>query len=93
MWFVCSATGSIFLYVATSAPNKQSLGATNGLAQLAASIVRAIGPVLSTSLFAASAQHNWLGGTAVYLVLICLAWLSLLVGKMLPECLWNDGED
>jgi Na+-transporting methylmalonyl-CoA/oxaloacetate decarboxylase gamma subunit len=49
--------------------------------------------VLSTSLFAASVQHNWLGGTAVYLVLILLAWLSLLVGKMLPEKLWNEEKD
>jgi hypothetical protein len=83
-------TGSIFLYISAASPNKQSLGATNGLAQLAASIVRTIGPTLSTSLFAASVQHNWLGGSAVYVVMICLAWVSLLVGRKLPPRLWNE---
>ncbi|KAI0346590.1 MFS general substrate transporter [Trametopsis cervina] len=84
------AYGSIFLYVAASAPNQRSLGATNGLAQLAASVVRAIGPALSTSLFAASVQHNWLGGTAVYAILIFLTWCSFFVGKRLPVKLWNE---
>ncbi|KAI0703802.1 MFS general substrate transporter [Cytidiella melzeri] len=87
------AYGSIFLYVAAASPNKHSLGATNGVAQLAASIVRAIGPALSTSLFAASVQHNWLGGTAVYVILVCVSWSSLFVGRRLPERLWNEEED
>ncbi|KAI0090258.1 MFS general substrate transporter [Irpex rosettiformis] len=86
------AYGSIFLYVSAASPNRQSLGATNGVAQLAASIVRAVGPALSTSLFAASVQHDWLGGTAVYVILICLAWASLLVGRRLPTQLWNEEE-
>ena len=47
---------------------------------------------MSTSLFAASVQNEWLGGTAVYVILICLAWGSLLVGRRLPERLWNEEE-
>lgn len=73
-----------------AAPNNNSLGATNGIAQLAASIVRAIGPALSTSLFAASAEHKWLGGNAVYIILIYVSALTLLVGKKLPVKLWNE---
>ena len=83
------AIGCTFLYVAASAPNRQSLGATNGLAQLAASIVRAIGPAMSTSLFALSVERDWLGGRAVYFILVTLCMLCLLVGRKLPVELWN----
>ncbi|KAJ3557587.1 hypothetical protein NM688_g1389 [Phlebia brevispora] len=85
------AYACIFMYVAASAPNKRSLGGTNGLAQVAASVVRAIGPALSTSLFAASVEHNWLGGNAVYVCMVFLTCLSLLVGNMLPKELWEKG--
>lgn len=61
------------------------------MAQLAASVVRAIGPALSTSLFAASVQHDWLGGSAVYVALIQIACLTLLVGRQLPLKVWNEG--
>ncbi|KAI9443935.1 MFS general substrate transporter [Lactarius indigo] len=43
-------------------PNKQSLGATNGLAQTMVSIQRAIGPAAAASLFAFSLDNNILGG-------------------------------
>lgn len=83
------AYGCTFMYIAAAAPNKQSLGATNGIAQLAASILRAIGPAMSTSLFAASVENNWLGGNAVYVFLVALSVLCFWVLRRLPTELWN----
>ncbi|KAH9935200.1 major facilitator superfamily transporter [Epithele typhae] len=58
--------GTVFMYVHSSAPNSRSLGAVNGIAQVLASVARAIGPAASTSLFASSLEHNWLGGNLGY---------------------------
>lgn len=86
----CDMTyGCVFMYVTASAPNRQSLGATNGLAQLAASVFRAFGPAVSTSLFAASIDRHWLGGYAVYAILVSLSISSLLVARKLPVELWG----
>jgi hypothetical protein len=85
--------GSIFMYVTASAPNKRSLGATNGLSQMSVSISRAIGPALSTSLFSYSVQHNILGGYAVYLPMIILSLLALILGMQLPEHVWEEKDD
>ncbi|KAJ3571158.1 hypothetical protein NP233_g3935 [Leucocoprinus birnbaumii] len=84
--------GSIFMYVTSSAPNKRSLGATNGLSQMAVSISRAIGPALSTSLFSYSVQHNVLGGYGVYLLMIILSFLALLIATFLPTRVWEEND-
>ncbi|GJE96228.1 MFS general substrate transporter [Phanerochaete sordida] len=87
----CDMTyGCVYMYVTSSAPNRRSLGATNGLAQLAASILRACGPAIATSLFAATMSNHWLSGYAVYVILISLSASSLLVGRLLPVELWNQ---
>ncbi|KZP17587.1 MFS general substrate transporter [Athelia psychrophila] len=80
--------GCIYIYMSAAAPNRRSLGATNGIAQTVASIVRVIGPAASTSLFAASAKHNLLGGYAVYLILTVLSGLSLFVVARMPKQPW-----
>lgn len=85
--------GVIFMYVSTAAPNKRSLGATNGIAQLAAAIVRSIGPASATSLFALSVEHNWMGGYAVYAILMGLASLTLVVANRLPREVWPRHDD
>jgi len=72
-----------------AAPNKRSLGTTNGLSQTIVSIARAMGPAISTSLFAFSVQHNFLGGYGVYAVFITLTSFSLLVAARLPDELWS----
>jgi len=77
------------MYVTESAPNRRSLGATNGLAQTTVSTARAIGPALSTSLYSFSVEHQILGGYGVYAVLTTLATLSLLLAIQLPHQLWN----
>ncbi|KAG0699248.1 MFS transporter [Suillus ampliporus] len=74
----------ILMFITAAAPNKRSLGATNGLAQMTASIVRAIGPVMSTSMFAYSIQHNLMGGYAVYVVLVTMSVLAVRFSAKLP---------
>ncbi|KIK82134.1 hypothetical protein PAXRUDRAFT_832390 [Paxillus rubicundulus Ve08.2h10] len=74
----------VFLYVTASAPNQKALGAVNGLSQTTASIARAIGPALATSMFAYSVEHNLLGGHAVYLVMISITLATAQLGAMLP---------
>ena len=81
--------GCIFIFVTGAAPNKQSLGATNGIAQLAASIVRAIGPAGATSLFALSLDQDWIGGYGVYAVFTVLSCALLFVGIPLPRRGWT----
>jgi hypothetical protein len=80
----------IFLYVQASSPSKSTLGATNGIAQTAASIARAIGPASTTSLFAYSIQrHDTAGGALVYCILGALTVVAAAVSRMLPAEPWN----
>jgi len=81
---------AIFIFVTRAAPNKQSLGSTNGLSQSLTSIARAIGPVMSTSLFAVSKQYNILGGNLVYVVLGILITILIVLSRRLPDL--EDGE-
>lgn len=76
--------GSISMII-TSASEKRSLGATNGLSQTTISIARAIGPTISTSLFAFSSEHNLLGGYAVFAIFFVLSCASVLLAKQLPD--------
>jgi len=73
------------MYVTEAAPSQSSLGATNGLAQTTASVARAVGPALSTSLYSFSVQHDLLGGYGVYAVFGLLATLSMFVAIQLPR--------
>ncbi|KAM6504167.1 hypothetical protein JOM56_001110, partial [Amanita muscaria] len=66
-------------------PNKSSLSATNGVAQM---VVRAIGLGLATSLFALPLQKNLLGGYAVYAALFLFSCISLFFAVRLPPQVW-----
>lgn len=88
-----SLSGCIFMYITSAAPNKRSLGATNGIGQLLAAIVRAIGPASASSLFALSIERNWLGGNAVYLLFGVLSCLSLFACDLLPVQVWHRDDD
>ncbi|KAG6370820.1 major facilitator superfamily domain-containing protein [Boletus reticuloceps] len=44
----------IFIYIVAATPNRASLGATNGIAQLLVSVMRTIGPASSSSIFSIS---------------------------------------
>ncbi|KAH9169218.1 MFS general substrate transporter [Lactarius sanguifluus] len=80
---------AIFMYISSAAPNKRSLGATNGLAQTMVSIQRTVGPAAAASLFAFSLDNNILGGNFAYVVLLCLVWVGLAVAVQLPRGLWE----
>ena len=77
--------GCIFIYLTAASPNRASLGATNGLAQVFVSITRATGPVLATSLFSLSLAGGYLGGGLVYLVLTGISVVSIMCGLALPR--------
>lgn len=80
----------IFLYVQASSPSRDTLGATNGIAQTAASIARAIGPAGATSLFALSmARQDIAGGMLVYWVLGFVTIAAAGVSRMLPAEPWT----
>ncbi|KAI0302856.1 MFS general substrate transporter [Multifurca ochricompacta] len=83
---------SVFMYISTAAPNKRSLGATNGLAQTVVSIQRAVGPAIAASLFAFSLENNILGGNFVYVVLLFFVYLGLHVAVQLPKETWNHND-
>ncbi|KAI0046335.1 major facilitator superfamily transporter [Auriscalpium vulgare] len=88
-----AAYGAIFMYVSTAAPNKRTLGATNGIAQTVTSVQRAIGPALSTSLFAFSLENNVMGGHFVYVVLILMSILAVGLATRLPRDTWKVKEE
>ncbi|TBU27875.1 MFS general substrate transporter [Dichomitus squalens] len=86
--------GAIFLFITSSVPDSRLLGATNGVAQVVAAVVRAIGPAASTSLFATSLERNWLGGYGVYAILIPFSVILSIVSTLLPREMWpKPGEE
>lgn len=93
LFFMDTAYGCIFMYITASAPNKRSLGATNGLSQTTVSAARAIGPALSTSLFSFSVERNILGGYGVYAFFTVFSALSLLLAVRLPHQIWAESQE
>ena len=77
------------MYVSSAVPNKRSLGAANGLAQVATSIQSAVGPAVADWLFAYSLTHNVLGGNLAYVVLVGVVCFALGVATRLPRNAWN----
>ena len=77
------------MYISSAAPNRRSLGATNGIAQMIVSTQRTIGPAASASLFAFSLDNNILGGNFVYVVLLAMVWIGLAVALKLPKNKWK----
>lgn len=85
--------GAIFMFITASAPSKASLGATNGLSQTTASIARAIGPALATSLFSLSVEKNVLGGYGAYALFVVLSVLALGLAVRLPMEVWEEDDE
>ena len=81
------------MYIASAAPNRRSLGATYGLAQVAASTQRMLGPAAADWLFAFSLTNNVLGGNFVYLFLIILVGVGLCISVQLPRKMWTHRSD
>ncbi|KAG1876636.1 MFS multidrug-resistance DHA1 sub-family [Suillus subalutaceus] len=59
-----------FMYIAAASPNRASVGATNGFAQVVVSVMRAIGPAAANSAFSISIERQYLGGNLVYCVMV-----------------------
>jgi hypothetical protein len=80
------------MFVTASAPTNTVLGAIHGLGQTSASMARAVGPALATSLFAVSKERNFLAGNAAYVVLIMLAVALRWLGSQLPDEIQDRNE-
>ncbi|KAJ7760704.1 member of major facilitator superfamily multidrug-resistance, DHA1 sub-family [Mycena maculata] len=80
--------GAVFIYISAAAPNRASLGATNGLCQLSVSLMRAIGPAVANSLFSLSMEKEYMGGWLVYYVLLATTCVALWVAAQLPRRPW-----
>lgn len=67
------------MFITASAPSKDDLGSINGMGQTSASIARAIGPAVATSMYAFSKEHRILGGHAAFvwfmLLAVAFCWL------------------
>ena len=87
-----SVLGAVFIFIAAAAPNKSSLGATNGLAQLSVSIVRSVGPAVASSLYSLSIDedHHYMNGGLVYYVTVAIGLCAIWVGSLLPSCPWKN---
>jgi hypothetical protein len=83
-------TGCIFIYISAASPNRASLGATNGIAQLLVSIVRAVGPATTTTLFSLSLAEGYMGGGLVYVVLLAVSLVVVTFGTTLPPEVWRS---
>ncbi|KAJ7163911.1 member of major facilitator superfamily multidrug-resistance, DHA1 sub-family [Mycena crocata] len=81
--------GAVFIYISAAAPNRASLGATNGLCQLSVSLMRTIGPAAANSLFSLSMEKGYLGGWMVYYVLMATTVVALWVAAQLPRRPWG----
>ena len=82
----------VFIYIAAASPNRASLGATNGIAQLLVSIMRTIGPASTTSMFSISIktpEHAWF----VYYYLLSLACVGIGASLLLPRKPWSRSAD
>ncbi|KXN88656.1 hypothetical protein AN958_06924 [Leucoagaricus sp. SymC.cos] len=77
--------GAIFIFIQAASPNRASLGATNGVCQVAVSVMRAIGPATANSLFSLSIANNYLGGYLVYYMLVVIVGAALFVASILPS--------
>jgi len=80
--FACLA---IWVLVTRSARNPESLATVAGSCQSVASVLRAIGPALSNSLFSLSIDKGYLGGYLVYFVFVCSSVMMLCAASFLPR--------
>jgi hypothetical protein len=91
-WFtqkLITHAGVMYMYISSAAPNKRSLGAAYGLAQVASSVQSVLGPAAAGQLFAFSLTHNVMGGNFPYVVLVGAACVALGTSTQLPRNTWT----
>ncbi|KAL4072613.1 major facilitator superfamily domain-containing protein [Scleroderma yunnanense] len=79
----------IFIYIANSSPNRGSLGATNGIAQMFVSIMRTFGPASAASMFSFSIEkpeNAWFA----YYYLLALVFIGIGASLLLPRKMWKN---
>ena len=89
-------TACINVFITCAAPNKRSLGATNGLAQTTRLVASIVGPAFGASLFAFSVERNLLGGYAVHGVVFLVSSIAVILGLQLPvevATAWEKEDD
>ncbi|KAG2093751.1 major facilitator superfamily domain-containing protein [Suillus discolor] len=79
------------LFIRAAAPNRASIRATNGIAQVAVAVARIVGPVSAALVFSYLLQQGhdpWL----IYYFLIVIAFLAVGTGLLLPRdpSVWED---
>jgi hypothetical protein len=79
-----------FMYIAAASPNRASMGATNGFAQVVVSVMRAVGPAVANSAFSISIERQYLGGNMVYCVMAGMVWVAMGAGILLPRAVRNN---
>jgi len=91
--------GCIFIFITAAASSKQTLGGTNGLAQMFVSIMRCVAPAVVTSLFSVSLSLEFdrgkgiFAGSLVYLVMLVFGGIAIAGGTMLPKVVWTRPEE
>lgn len=78
----------MFIYIQAASPNRASIGATNGFAQLLVSTMRAIGPASATSLFSISIEtpeRAWFA----YDYMLFLVCIGMAASLLLPRNVWS----
>ena len=82
---VSTAFGAGHVLVVQNATSQETMGSTNGLAQMANSGVRGLAPYLSSSLFSVTLQRRLLGGFLVYIVYAASMAGSIWTSLALPK--------
>ena len=81
--------GCAFLSITSSVESPRGLGSVHGIGQTAASLGRALGPTIATSLFAYTLQSGLFGGLGVYVILIAMTLCGMPLAYKLPEKAWE----
>ncbi|KIL61543.1 hypothetical protein M378DRAFT_166825 [Amanita muscaria Koide BX008] len=82
--FKYGAYGSMHVMVTQSAPSRSALGTVNGIAQALGCVQRSLAPSVASSLYALSLQRGWLGGNAVYYILMVVVACGFRFAFTLP---------
>ncbi|KAF8731157.1 hypothetical protein AX14_005059 [Amanita brunnescens Koide BX004] len=80
--FACLA---IWVLITQLPGSRASLSSVLGFCQMVASILRALGPAISNSLFSLSIEKGCLGGYLAYFVFVCSAVIALCAALLLPS--------
>ncbi|KAG2106601.1 major facilitator superfamily domain-containing protein [Suillus discolor] len=81
------------LFIRAAAPNRASLGTTNGIVMVVVAVARIIGPASAASVFSYSLQEGH-DAWSIYYFFIAIAFLSVSTALLLPRdpSVWEDSQ-